>query len=578
MSIEELKQEIILSYKKIILKLYPQEKKISQLDLELKIPPQLKMGYFSISCFTTAKILNEKPEKIAENFVAEFKPNKIIERVENIGPYLNFFINKKYLLKTVIGEILEKENDFGKLNVGQNKRVLIEFSSPNTNKPLHLGHLRNSFLGTALANLFSYLGYNVIRVNLINDRGIHICKAMLAYKKWGKNEIPKNKKGDKFVGDYYVLFEKKAKENPKLLDEAQRILKKWEEGDPKTIVLWQKLNKWALDGLKKTYKDFDIKFDKWYFESETYKIGKKIVLKALRKKLCYRRVDKAVEIDLTKYGLDKKVLIRADGTSVYITQDIGLAKLRYDEFKPDLSVYVVASEQDYHFKVLFKILAIFGFSWVKNCFHLSYGMVFLPEGKMKSREGKIIEADEILNEMTNLAKREILARKKDLSPLEVAHRAKIIALGAIKFFFLKFTPKQDVNFKPKESISFEKATGPYLQYTYARIKSILRKAGNFSFNNLDFSSLGNELEMKLSILLFNFSEALKKALKTYNTAYLTNYLLELSQNFNEFYQKYSVLKAENEDLKKERLALIKAVAQVIKNGLKILGIEVLEEM
>ncbi|MCD6471036.1 arginine--tRNA ligase [bacterium] len=578
MTIEALKQKIIYLFRETLLKLYPKKKALLQLEIELEVPPNQKMGNVSIPCFSVAKLLNKSPEKIAGEFVKSFKPNKIIVDVKNVGPYLNFFINKKVYFETTIRDILKKGDDFGKSDIGKNKKILIEFSSPNANKPQHLGHLRNNFLGMALANIFSFLGYDVIRANLINDRGIHICKAMVAYKKWGEGKVPKDKKGDHFVGDFYILFEKRVKENPELLAEAQEMLKKWEEGDSETVVLWQKLTKWTIDGLKKTYKDFGIKFDKWYFESETYKIGKTIVLRALRRGLCSRRKDGAIEIDLSKYGFDKKVLIRADGTSVYVTQDIGLAKLKYDEFKPNCSIYIVASEQDYYFKILFKILAIFGFSWVKNCYHLSYGMVFLPEGKIKSREGKIVEADDMLNEMINLAKTEIFARKKDITPLEASYRAKVIALAAIKFFFLKFTPKQNINFKPKESISFEGATGPYIQYTYARIKSILRKVKNFDSKKNSFSNLGNVVELDLCTFLFNFSEILKKSLETYNPAYLSNYLLNLSQKFNEFYQKHSVLNAESENLKNERLALIKSVAQVIKNGLKLLGIDVLEEM
>lgn len=561
--------------------------------IDLEFPPNPEMGDLAVNCFEMAKILKKSPQKIAQDLASKIESDEIIEKVKNIGPYLNFFLKKENWFKIVCQEILEKKERFGCQDIGKKEKILIEYSAPNTNKPQHLGHLRNNFLGMAVANLFSVLGFKVIKVNVINDRGIHICKSMLAYQKWGENRTPESEKikGDHFVGRYYVMFEEKVKEEPGLLDEAQELLRKWEAGEAETLALWQKLNHWAIEGLKQTYKKIGAEFDKWYYESETYKLGKKIILKMLKKKICYKRPDGAIEIDLTKDGLDKKVLIRADGTSVYVTQDIGLAKLKQDDFKPDRSIYVVASEQEYHFKVLFTILALFNFKWVKNLYHLSYGLVSLPEGRMKSREGKIIDADDIIAEIENLAKGEILARNKNISPIELSRRAEIITLAALKFFFLKVTPKQQIQFKPEESISFEGATGPYIQYTYARIRSILAKAEIqnpksetnsksqvLNSKKIDYGVLGNREEVKILKQLFIFPKILQQAGLTMDPARLANYLLQLCQYFNEFYHQHLVLKAKTEKLVQGRLILIQAVAEVIKKGLEILGIQTLEEM
>ncbi|MDD5626099.1 MAG: arginine--tRNA ligase [Patescibacteria group bacterium] len=555
-------------------------------DLKLEIPPNQEMGDFSISCFGIAKVLKKAPTIVAQELASQLNLNKtkfsVFEQAKNIGPYLNFFINKKIWFKAICEEILSKGNNFGFSNFGKNKKILVEFSAPNTNKPQHLGHLRNNFLGQATANLLAAIGYKSIKINLINDRGIHICKSMLAYKLWGEGKTPESEKikGDHFVGKYYVLFNTKVKENPELLNEAQKILEQWEKGDSEIIALWQQMNKWALDGFYKTYEKIGINFDKWYFESDTYKLGKKIILKALRKKICYRREDKAIEIDLSKYNLDKKVLIRADGTSVYVTQDVGLAFLKNRDFKPHKSIYVVASEQKYHFQVLFKILELFGFKGVENCYHLSYGLIFVPEGRLKSREGTVVDADDIISEIEQLAKSEIMSSDPNISPIEVSRRAETIALAALKFFLLKFTPEQEVHFQPKESIAFEGATGPYVQYTYTRIQSILEKkpAEEITDKLIDYKILGNPEEVAILKLLAAFPGVIKESAVSYNPTCLATYLLKLSQTFNEFYHKHKVLKAENQRLIKARLVLIQAVAQVLKNGLNLMGINVLERM
>jgi len=554
-------------------------------EAELEIPPQPEMGDLSLPCFILAKPLKKAPAQIAAELAqAEelFKKNfPLIERVRNVGPYLNFFVNKKLFFQQVLNPLLQNK----KMNLvdqpGKGKKILLEFSSPNTNKPQHLGHLRNNFLGISLTSLFEQFGYRVIKTNLINDRGIHICKSMLAYQKWGEGKTPysEGKKGDHFVGDYYVLFNKKVEDDPQLLTEAQKMLKQWEEGDKEVRALWKKMTQWALEGLKETYRQLGVSFDRWYFESEFYNSGKQIVEEALKKGLCYRREDGAIEIDLTADRLDKKVLLRPDGTSVYITQDIGLALLKHRQFKPDQMIYLAGSEQIYHFNVLFKILKIFGFAWANSCSHLSYGMISLPEGKMKSREGTVVDGDDLLQELIDLARKEIIARQADLPEQEIEQRAKIIAQGALKFHLLKFTPQQDIVFQPKESISFQGNTGPYLQYTYARIQSILQKAGRLPrVTEENWAELGELEEMELAKRLFVLPQILAKAVRFYNPAQLANYLLELAQTFNTFYHQHPVLQADNDVRKNARLLLIQAVAQTLRRGLNLLGIEVLDKM
>jgi len=554
------------------------------LTFELKTPPQPKMGDLGWSCFTLGKKLKKKPEEIAKILAHKFKLNKTIEKIVNLGPYLNFFLNKEKWFSLVLNEILEKKENFGSSKIGESKTVIIEFSAPNTNKPQHLGHLRNNFLGDSLANLFNNLGYKVIKANLINDRGIHITKSMLAYQKWGQEKTPETEKikGDHFVGKFYTLFEEKVRENPYLLTEAQELLRKWEEGNQEVWQLWQKMNAWAMQGFYETYKKLGIEFDKWYYESETYKLGKEIVLEALKKNFCYQREDGAIEIDLSNYKLGKKVLIRADGTSVYITQDLGLAKLKNDEYKPNLSIYVVGSEQEYHFNILFKVLEVFGFDWVKNCYHLSYGLVFLPAGRIKSRAGVAVEIDGLLEEVKKIAKGEILKRDKEISPQELEERAEKITLASLRFFFLKFSPKEPITYNPEAEISFEGATGPYLQYTYARIQGIIKKSQISNHKSrtsqaIDYSVLNRPEEIEILKLLFDFPEVLEKAALSYNQSFLANYLLELAQIFNTFYHRHPVLSAPKK-IRHARLILIETVAQVLKNGLNLLGIEVLERM
>ncbi|TSC96082.1 MAG: arginyl-tRNA synthetase [Parcubacteria group bacterium Athens1014_10] len=559
-------------------------KNFKDLDFDLSQPPDSKMGDFAWPCFSLAKIVKKSPREIAEILVQEIKPSKEIEKIEAVNGYLNFFVNKSLFAEITIKKILKEKDAYGKGELAKKseyKKMILEFSSPNTNKPQHLGHLRNNVLGEALANILKNQNFEIIKTNLINDRGIHICKSMLAYQKFGSKETPKSSgtKGDYLVGKYYVLFEQKAKENPELLEEAREMLRKWEAGDKETRKLWQKMNKWAERGFKETYRKLGIAFDRWDYESKVYQSGKKEVLKAFKKGICYQREDGAVEIDLTKYNLDKKVLIRADGTAIYIVQDIAVAISRHQEEKFDKCIYITGFEQEYHFKVLFKILELFGFKWAKKLSHFPYGMVFLPEGKMKSREGKTVEADELIKEVEELVKKEILKREEKISKTELEKRASKIALASLKFFLLKFTPKQEINFDPRKEVSFEGATGPYLQYAYARIKSILRKAKSVQLKTkLNFNSFETEEENELVKLLYAFPRVLMFAAIDKNPANICTYLLELASLFNKFYQKIPVLKAKTKELIKMRLILIETVSMVIKNGLNILGIETLEKM
>ena len=597
-----------------------------RIDFSLKEVLDPKLGDLAFSCFevfnsykfTTNSYELEKKKsaiEIAESLAGKIKPDEYIEKVEAVGPYLNFFLRKEKVFEEVcrfgvrsLGrkkkEITSQIFYLDKIWKLRRKKIVLEFSQPNTNKPLHLGHLRNTILGNSIANLLKSTGNKVIRANLINDRGIHICKSMLAYESGIRNQESRIRnqesdikaiKGDHLVGEYYTMFNKMVKDRPELLDEAQEMLRKWEAGDKKILALANKMNKWALTGFKETYKRLGIKFDKWYYESKIYKKGRKIILDALKERKCYKRKDGAVEVELGD-NLSKKVLLRLDGTSVYITQDIALAKLKFDQYKPNKSIYLTGHEQEYHFKVLFKILQCFGFPWAEKCKHLWHGMVFLPKGKMKSREGKVVEADRLMDEMRELAKKEILKRSRSSwvaqEPLLLDLSEKI-AQAALKFYLLKFNPKQEINFKPKESLSFKEATGIYVMYAYVRIQSIINKFqitnhkfqvnSKFKIQNskpkkINFSCLYEPEEWEIGKLLLWFPEIVKKSALNYNPSYLTEHLLKLAGAFNKFYEKHSVLSAKSNDLIRTRLVLITATAQALKKGMELLGIEVKEKM
>ncbi len=539
-------------------------KKILKKDIELEVPPNHRLGDYAFPCFELAKELKKDPNKVAKE-LTEKLINKNF-RVENKGPYLNFFIDKNKLAKDVLNKILKEKDKYG--SGREKKNVLIEFPSPNTNKPLHLGHIRNILLGMSISNLFKFLGNKVKIVNLNNDRGIHICQAMIAYMKYGNNKEP-NKKSDHFVGDFYVLFNKRLSENKDLELEAQEALRKWEMNDKNIRAVWKKTNSWALKGFKETYKKFDLKFDKEYNESDFYDKGKEIVLDGEKKGLFHKDRYGTVFINLGE-ELGDKVLLRPDGTSIYITQDLYLGELKFKDFpKTDISIYIVGNEQNYHFKVLFELFKILKMKAADKSYHLSYGMVYLPEGRMKSREGKVVDADDLIDEMINLAKKEIKKRYKTLSNKEVEKRAKIIGLGALKFFILKIDPARDIYFNPEQSISFEGDTGPYVQYAYARCSSILKKT---RLNKKIYTDILNEKDLRLVQLLNNFNEIILKAKNEYKPSLIANYLLDLVKEFNAFYRDNPVLKAEKK-VKETRLNIVFSVKQVLKNGLNLLGIE-----
>ena len=468
--------------------------------------------------------------------------------------------------------------------------VMIEFSSPNTNKPLHLGHVRNNLLGEALSRIVKACGNTVVKTNIVNDRGIHICKSMLAWQKWGNGETPESsgKKGDHLIGDYYVLFDKKNKEQEKdlpegeetpLMKEAREMLVKWEQGDKEVRGLWEMMNNWVYAGFDETYKTLGVSFDKIYYESQTYLVGKDLVLKGLDEGLFYRRDDGSVWADLTKDGLDEKLLLRSDGTSVYMTQDIGTANLRFKDYPIDKMIYVVGNEQNYHFQVLSILLDRLGFKWGKDLVHFSYGMVELPNGKMKSREGTVVDADDLVATMVedayNVSKE--LSKNADIPEAEAREIARKVGLGALKYFILKVDARKNMLFNPAESIDFNGNTGPFIQYTYARIQSILRKSG-VETHSLEGAAEVNEKEIALIQKLKAYRPTVLQAGKEYNPSLIANYCYELTKEFNQFYHDYSILNADTDSQRQFRLYLAKSVADVIRNGMYLLGIEMPERM
>jgi len=549
-------------------------KKHTQAEISLEKPAQPEFGDYAFPCFLLAKEMKKSPALIAKDIAAKIKPSKLVQKAEAKGPYVNFFVKKDALAEDVLAKIAKEKDSYG--SAKHKEKIMIEYVAPNTNKPLHLGHVRNLLLGESLAKIYEFLGCKVIRVNLNNDRGVHICKAMLAYKLWGSSREP-DKKTDHFVGDFYVMYSKKEKENPELENEIQAMLKLWEKGDRETIALWKKMNKWAIDGFSETYKTFGVKFDKIYKESEHYLAAKDIVLDGLKRGIFEKDDDGNVVARLEKYGLPDKVLLRADGTSIYMTQDINLAKIKYDDYKMDRSIYVVGSEQILHFRQLFRILEMLGFGHTESLFHLSYGMVYLPEGKMKSREGTVVDADNLVEEVVGLAGNEINKRHSDLDEKEIEKRAKQIGMGALTFFILKYDPIKDFTYHPEESISFEGETGPYVQYAHARICSIMRKFEGKISGDADLSLLKTEHEANLVSHLGDFPAVVEEAAGHYRPNAIARYLLELSQMFNEFYHACPILK-EEEKLRDARLLLTDCVRQVLKNGLLLLSIDAPEEM
>ncbi len=570
-----------LDFKQEIIILLSKETKLSaeELSLLLAVPPDPKLGDYAFPCFK----LGGNPKEQAEKLKAKLKLPDILEKVEVVGPYLNFYLNKSALTSATLKEIFHQKNKYGRGK--ENKNIVVEFCSPNTNKPLHLGHVRNMAIGDSLSKLLSFNGNKVHPVEIVNDRGVHICKSMLAYERWGHKEKP-TKKSDHFVGDYYVIFSQKAKEEEqqgekKLEEEAQQMLVKWEQGDKKTVALWKKMNKWALDGFKQTYKRFGIKFEKEYFESQFYTKGKELVQEGLAQGIFEKDETGAIIAPLEKLGLTNKILLRGDGTSVYITQDMYLAQFRYDDYKYDKLIYVVASEQNLHFKQLFKILELLKKTYAKSLYHLNYGLVNLPTGRMKSREGTVVDADDLLDELSGIAEQEVKKRYSNLPEAEIKRRAEFIALGALKFYMLKVDPVREMVYHPEESLSFEGETGPYVQYTHARACSILRKAERDkkikAAAKAEVSLLNTPQELAVVGKLNEFPAVVEEAAKSYKLSHLCSYLLSLSQAFNEFYHAHAVI-SDDEKLMKVRLLLVDCTRQVLETGLGLLGITAPEEM
>ncbi len=567
-------------------------------------------GHLTLVVFPFLKISHKKPEETAEDLGRWLKENESCVASYNVVKgFLNLVISNGAWIGLL--NDINADPTYGERKATENSPlVMIEYSSPNTNKPLHLGHVRNNLLGWSLAKIMEANGNRVVKTNIVNDRGIHICKSMLAWLKWGNGETPETsgKKGDHLIGDYYVAFdkhyreevaelkakytaegmgeeeaEKKAKDEAPLIKEAHEMLVKWEQGDKDVRALWQKMNSWVYAGFDETYKALGVGFDKIYYESDTYLEGKAKVEEGLAKGLFFRKDDNSVWADLTNDGLDQKLLLRSDGTSVYMTQDIGTAEMRFRDFPIDKMIYVVGNEQNYHFQVLSILLDRLGFKWGKELVHFSYGMVELPNGKMKSREGTVVDADDLIAEMIEDARKtsDELGKFKDMTEEERNEIARIVGLGALKYFILKVDARKNMLFNPEESIDFNGNTGPFIQYTHARIRSILRKAeaeGMKLPENLDADMPLNQKETELIQKMNGYGAVVEQAGKDYSPSGIANYCYELTKEFNQFYHDYSILGADNDKEKTVRLVLAANVAKTLKNGMNLLGIEVPERM
>lgn len=571
-------------------------------------------GDVTLVVFPLIKLSKKSPAETAQEIGSYLKENvKEVAGFNVVKGFLNLVIHNSFWLG-FFNSVVDKTG-YGTAKEATGKTIMVEYSSPNTNKPLHLGHIRNNLLGYSVAEILKANGHRVIKTNLVNDRGIHICKSMLAWQKFGNGETPESSgiKGDHLAGKYYVEFDRhykkeieelvscgasreEAEKQAPLMLEAQKLLRKWEQNDPETIRLWKVMNGWVYKGFEETYKMLGVDFDEIYYESNTYLLGKEIVEEGLKKGVFLKKDDGSVWIDLTPDGLDQKLLLRSDGTSVYMTQDLGTAKQRHDKYKMDALVYVVGNEQDYHFKVLKLILQKLGYSWSNGLYHLSYGMVELPHGKMKSREGTVVDADDLIQEMISAAKEKSAERGKieNLNGQELEHLNKIIGLAALKYFILKVDPKKKMVFNPEESIDLNGNTGPFIQYTHARICSVLRKANAYHHatpgaprpaspakelpqpvpDNMDLQ----DKEKALLKLLYGFPEVIKESGENYSPAPLANYTYELAKEYNQFYAECPILKEEDERRKAFRLALSEKTAEVIKNATRLLGMEVPERM
>jgi len=590
-----LEQKITSDVKQVVSALYGIQAEDQQIQLQ-KTKPQFE-GNLTVVVFPFVKAARKAPQMVAEDigkYLCELN-NSIVLRYNAVQGFLNLVIAPEFWLH-ILQEI-DNNAEYGTLP-SNGHLMMVEYSSPNTNKPLHLGHVRNNLLGYSIAKIQEANGWKVIKTNIVNDRGIHICKSMLAWQLFGNGETPQSsgKKGDHLIGDYYVRFdieykkqikalvesgmdEDTAKREAPLIKQAQQMLLRWEQGDPEIRQLWQMMNSWVYAGFDETYRMMGVSFDKIYYESQTYLEGKKEVERGLEEGKFYRRADNSVWANLTGDGLDEKLLLRQDGTSVYITQDIGTAKLRYQDYPIDKMVYVVGNEQEYHFKVLSILLDRLGFPFGKELVHFSYGMVELPNGKMKSREGTVVDADDLMQQMIADAKevsKDKVNKLADISHAEADEIARKVGLGALKYFILKVDPKKNMLFNPEESIDFNGNTGPFIQYTYARIKSVLRK--NNEEINLSADTQLNDKEVSLIQLLTQFTQVVKQAGDEFSPALIANYAYELASAFNSFYHDYSILNEEDKNIRQMRLTLARSTAKVLYSAMALLGIEMPERM
>lgn len=604
-----IENEIVKATLKVVKELYGQD--VDRTAVQLQKTRADFEGNLTLVVFPFLKISKKKPEDTAQEIGERLiKETAVVASFNVVKGFLNLVVSQSAWI-SLLNDI-NTDADFGYKKAGEDSQlVMIEYSSPNTNKPLHLGHVRNNLLGWSLSRIMEANGYRVVKTNIVNDRGIHICKSMLAWQKWGNGETPETsgKKGDHLIGDYYVLFDKhyreeisllkpkfieqglpekeaeeKAKQEAPLIKEAHDMLVKWEQNDPEVRALWEKMNSWVYAGFDETYKALGVGFDKIYYESQTYLRGKAKVEEGLEKGLFERHEDNSVWADLTDEGLDKKLLLRSDGTSVYMTQDIGTAEMRFNDYPIDKMIYVVGNEQNYHFQVLSILLDRLGYKWGKELVHFSYGMVELPNGKMKSREGTVVDADDLIDVMTDDARHtaDEAGKNADLTEQEKQSIARIVGMGALKYFILKVDARKNMLFNPEESIDFNGNTGPFIQYTHARIKSIMRKAEAMGININGIATRNdavlNEKEIELVQKMNSFATAVEQAGKDYSPSGIANYCYELTKEFNQWYHDFSVLNADDEQTRITRLVLAKNVAKIIKNGMALLGIEVPERM
>ena len=594
-----IEKDLQLAIIKVIAQLYDAE--VSPAQITLQKTKKEFTGHYTLVTFPLLRISRKKPEDTAEEIgEALLKDSSIIESFNVIKGFLNLSLSSAVWIKLM--EEINRNPSYGIETPADDAPLyMVEYSSPNTNKPLHLGHVRNNLLGHSLSEILKANGKRVVKTNIVNDRGIHICKSMLAWQKWGNNETPESsgKKGDHLIGDYYVLFDQKykaeqaelqakglskeeAEAQSALMAQAREMLLKWEDNDPDTVSLWKKMNNWVYKGFDETYKEMGVSFDKIYYESDTYLVGRERVLKALEDGIFYRKEDNSVWADLSDDKLDHKLLLRADGTSVYMTQDIGTAKLRFDDYPIDTMIYVVGNEQEHHFKVLSTLLDKLGYEFGKGLVHFSYGMVELPDGKMKSREGTVVDADDLMAQMIATARETSneLGKLDGYTAEEAEDVSRMVGLGALKYFILKVDPRRNMTFNPEESIDFNGNTGPFIQYTHARIQSVLRKAAELNIaipSEIGIVEL-SEKEEGMVQMLADFKGVIAQAAEEYNVSLVANYIYELVKEYNQFYHDFSILREENEQLKAFRLMLSKNVALTIKKGMLLLGIDVPERM